>query len=430
MKKAMLYLILFVHLTSCGPKLTPLQNHQLSKAYSERNFFKLDHLMTDIQFDKTNPDLLLYQATLFNVFNNPEESTRLINILLKKHHDYFNDTIIKDLYSMRCENANRLQDYLSAFNDESLILAKYSHVCDSSEIETRKEDNSIYGNITHVPKMEVKKPIDSRVSISRDMAGLMNVPVIINNDTIDFVFDTGANVSVIVKSLAEKYGIRIQEGKALVGTSTGKTIEGEIGLLDLQLGNIEVKNSVFIVFPDSALSFANGIYKIRGVIGFPIMYAFQEFIIKDDQFLLIPQKSEVSANRNFALDGSFPVIRVTYKNDTLPFHFDSGANITDLTSLFFNTYKNEIVGTCRKEKRTTGGAGGTAESEIYILDSMNLAAGNSECKLDSLRIFTKDLMGGYVKYQYGNLGQDYINKFSEMKINFASMNICFSNKKN
>ncbi len=429
MKKVIFYLIVLVLITSCEPKLTIEQNHQLSKAYSERNYFKLDHLMSKIEFDKTNPTLLLYQATLDNVFNKPEESTRLINILLKKHCDYFNDTIIKDLYSMRSENANHLQDYLSAFNDENIILSKYSHVCDSSEIKTRKEDSSNLGNITNVPQMDIIKPIDSKVSLSRDMAGLFNVPVIIDNDTVDFVFDTGASISVIAKSLAEKMGIKILAGIEQVETSTGKTVKGEIGLLNFKLGNIEVKNSVFIVFPDSALSFGNGIYKIRGVIGFPIMYAFQEFIIKDDQFLIIPQKPELSDNRNFDLDGSSPVIMVTYKNDTLPFYFDSGANITVLTSLFFNTYKNEIVGTCRTEKRTTEGVGGTAKSEIYIIDSINIAAGNSECQLDSLSISTKNLMGNDDKYIYGNLGQDYINKFSEMKVNFTSMNISFSNKK-
>jgi clan AA aspartic protease (TIGR02281 family) len=331
---------------------------------------------------------------------------------------------------MRSVNENLLQNYLSAFNDENIILSKYSHVCDSSEIKTRKDDSSNLVNITNVPKMEIIKPIDSKVSLSKDMAGMFNVPVIIDNDTVDFVFDTGASISVITKSLAEKMGIKILTGIDQVETSTGKTVKGEIGLLNFKLGNIKVKNSVFIVFPDSALSFGNGSYKIKGIIGFPIMYAFQEFIIKDNKFLIIPQKPELSDNRNFALDWwSSIVIMVVYKNDTLPFYFDSGANVTTLTSLFFNTYKKEIIRTCRTEKSTTEGVEGATESKIYIIDSINIAAGNSECQLDSLNISTKDLMGNYDKYQYGNLGQDYISKFSEMKVNFASMNISFSNKK-
>jgi hypothetical protein len=75
------------------------------------------------------------------------------------------------------------------------------------------------------------------------------------------------------------------------------------------------------------------------------------------------------------------------------------------------------------------GAGGKIETEGYRMDSVFLLAGNSQCKIDSMRVISKDLMGEAVKYVYGNFGQDYIKKFSEMKINFASMNINFANKK-
>jgi hypothetical protein len=429
MKKIIVYLIVLSLFTTCSTKLSNEQSSQLKKFYTEKNYFKLDNLMSKIKISKSNPDLLLYRATLDNVFNKPETSTGLINTLLEKYPEYFNDSIIKDLYVMRSENAFRMQDYRSAYYDDSTIVSKYGQVCDSTDLDSRKDDISILRIIANVTKMTISRPSDSRVSIRRDLAGLFNVPVVVNKDTVDFVFDTGANVSVIIESLARKYGVKILGGKAKTGTSTGKKVEGEIGILDLKLGTMEVKNSIFLVLPDSTLTFANGAYIIKGVIGFPIMYAFQEFITKDDKFLIVPQKHDETNNRNLAFDGANPLIMVTYKNDTLPFLFDSGNTKTGLNSIFFHTYKNEIVGKCKKQKETTGGAGGSAESEAYILDSINISAGNSECKLYSLRIFPNDLMGYDAKYQYGNFGQDYINKFSEMTINFACMNISFSNKK-
>jgi hypothetical protein len=42
-----------------------------------------------------------------------------------------------------------------------------------------------------------------------------------------------------------------------------------------------------------------------------------------------------------------------------------------------------------------------------------------------MMVHPRDQMGYDMKYFYGNFGQDYINKFSEMKINFTSMNISF-----
>jgi len=429
MKKGINFLMIILIFTGCATKLTKEQSGQLLKAYSEKNFFKLGNLMSKVEFNKDNPDLILYKATLDNVFNKPAESIQLINILLDKYPKHFNDTTLQDLYSMRAQNSNRLQDYRNTYIDDSLVISKYKYLLDSAEIDSRNDDILFYRNLANVPKMEIIKDGDCQILLKRDMAGLFNVPVIIKNDTTDFVFDTGANVSVITASLAKKYGIKTIGSTVKIGGGTGIKINARIGLLDLKLGNIQIKNSYILIFPDSALSFGNGIYKMKGIIGFPIMYHLQEFEVKDDKFLIIPKKPEVTDNKNLALDNSFPVIMVVYKNDTLPFHFDSGASNTEFYSSFFQKYKKEIVANCKLEKTTFGGAGGAVTSETYIMDTVTISAGNSHCEIDSVRISQKDLLGNDVKYQYGNLGQDYIKQFSEMKINFASMNISFANKK-
>jgi hypothetical protein len=333
------------------------------------------------------------------------------------------------LYNMQFSNAFRLLEYKSAYLYDSIIIAKYSHVCDSTEIISHKDDVLLFRNIMNAPKMEIKIPANSMIPLKRDIANYQNISVLLQNDSIDFLFDTGANFSAIIESVAKKYGVKILGGKVNVGTSTGKEVEGQMGLLNFKLGNIEIKNAVFIVFPDSVLTFANGQYIIKGVIGFPVMYALREFSFKDDKFMIVPQKSDKTGNRNLAFFGQYLMIMVTYQKDTLPFIFDSGASGTELSSLFYNKYKNEIVGKCRKEKVTNGGAGGYVQDEVYIIDSTDLAAGNSQFKLNSLRIHPKDLNED-MKYVYGNFGQDYVNKFSEMKINLTCMNISFTNKKN
>ena len=77
-----------------------------------------------------------------------------------------------------------------------------------------------------------------------------------------------------------------------------------------------------------------------------------------------------------------------------------------------------------KIKNKIGGAGGAIEAETYILDSAMFYAGNSNCQLYNLQILTKQV-SDLQKYLYGNFGQDYIRNFSDMTINFASMNISF-----
>jgi hypothetical protein len=429
MKNLIVFLIAVVVFTNCSTRLTNEQGNQLFTHYKEKNFFKLDQLMSKITFDKSNPDLLLYRATLDNVFNKPEESNQLINILLKEYQKYFNDTIVKDLYTMRSANAYRLKDYKSAYSDNSMIVKKYRNVCDSSEIETLIDDITLFHSLMNVPKMEINMPENATVPMKRDIAGLQNIAVTLQKDTVDFVFDTGAAFSVMMESVAKKYGVKLLDEKVRTGTSTSKKVEGHMGLLTIKLGAMELKDVAFLVLPDSCLTFANGLYVIKGVIGFPEIYALKGFMIKDSKFLMVSQKQPETGDKNFAIDGQYIIIRVIARNDTLPFIFDSGNQETVLSSAFFNKYKSEITGKCKKGTVETGGAGGMEKTDAYILDSLSISAGNSQYTLDSLRIYPKDLMGYDMKYVYGNFGQNYVRKFSEMKINFASMNIEFIEKK-
>jgi predicted aspartyl protease len=346
--------------------------------------------MSKITRVEHNPDLLLYKATIENVFNKPGESNRLIHKLLKKYPRHFNDTIMKDLYYMQEANAYRLQDYQSEYIADSILVAKYSPVCDSSEVETHKDDITLFRVIRDVPKMEIKIPVDATATLKRDIAGLMNVSVALQKDFLDWVFDTGAAFSVIMESQAAKYGVRILPGKVRTGTSTGIKVEGQMGLLDLRVGNIEVKNAVMLVLLDSALTFTNCAYVIKGVLGFPVIYALQEFTIKDDKTILVHQTQGKANDRNLALDGQYMLMRVKANNDTLPFLFDSGNNITNLSARFYNKYKSRIEGKCTMHKVITGG---TRETQAYILDSLGMLVGNSNCTLDSLVVYTNDLMG-------------------------------------
>ncbi len=98
------------------------------------------------------------------------------------------------------------------------------------------------------------------------MAGLINVPVEFKDSTFDFVFDTGANLSVITESYAIKAGLDVRNVVFKVRAITGIDVNAKLGVAKLlKMGDVEVENVVFIVFPDSVLSFAGGAYRIRGL---------------------------------------------------------------------------------------------------------------------------------------------------------------------
>ena len=401
----------------------------LKEAYHAHDYFKLDRLVN--QFSQLSvktecPEIMLYKAKLNYVFNKSFESDSIISILLKYYLQKFNDTIKADLYYMMAINEERLENYKKSFEMGTLVVAKYSNFYDTSFISELKDDNEIRLILSNVPKMEITRENDVQIKIKRDIAGLLNIPVILGADSMNFVFDTGAGMPVIVNSLAQKYGFKPLKGKVNILAITGKRIQADLALVNLKIGNLNIRNSPFIVFPDSVLSFANGAYVIRGVIGFPIMRALGELIFQKDQDLIIPKVPEKTKVKNFALDDQTPVILVVYKNDSLPFHFDTGADKTILYPSFLSKYNTMIMNECVKKTQKLGGAGGSIDIESYILKKALFTAGNQTAELDTLNILTKSFISVQNKYFYGNFGQDFIKQYNEMKINFTEMNISFS----
>jgi predicted aspartyl protease len=387
------------------------QLRELRLAYKTHDYFKLDNLINQVDPSVQNTELMLFKAKTCYVFNKPSESDSLITILLQKYFSVFNDTIIADLFYMMTINEERLENYKKSYNYGSVVVKNYSRFYDSAFISELNDDNNIRLLLSNSPKMNISRSDNTQIRYKRDIAGLINLPVVLGSDSIDFIFDTGAGMPVIVSSLAQKYGFVPLGKKIKIVAVTGKHIDADIALVNLKIGNIDIRNSPFIVFPDSVLSFGKGAYVIKGVVGFPIIRKMGELIFQDNKDLVIPKVPSKKDTKNFALDDATPVILVVYKNDSLPFHFDTGADKTFLYSAFLNKL---------------GGAGGETEVESYILDSALFSAGNVKARLDSIRILTKPLISDQNKYFYGNFGQDFIKKYNEMKLNFSSMNISFS----
>ncbi|MCR8561853.1 retropepsin-like domain-containing protein [Mucilaginibacter sp. BJC16-A38] len=193
-----------------------------------------------------------------------------------------------------------------------------------------------------------------------------------------------------------------------------------MGIADsLRIGDVLVKNVVFQVMPDSILYIAPIKFQLNIIIGFPVIEQLQEVHIFHNGNMTIPLTPVKSDLHNFALDGLDPVIALKSGNDTLDFHFDSGASSSTLYAAYFQKYKAKIIKSAVKKTVGFGGAGGAQKKEVYILPKFNLAVGNKSVNVDSMSILTKPITPG--ERFYGNIGQDFTNKFNEIIYNFKYM---------
>ena len=404
------------------------QTNSYEKLYSLYNSKKFFRFINELEKEKNNlsqDERDAFLALHYTLINKPSESEILITALLGNNKAALHDSLKRDLYSISINNNVFIGNYKKSAEQTKIILEKYSKYIKEKDKEDYENSLIIWNAIQDVEKQSVIKNSETQIDIKRDMAGLYNIPVTYNGENTDFIFDTGANFSTITETYAKKMNLTFTSAKIKVGAITGKKIDAVIAYAkSFSIGNMEIKNTVFIVLPDEDLSFAGGMYKINGIIGLPVIEAMQELIISKDGKLTVPKTPSVNTLNNFLMDGFIPVVEVDYKNNPMCFNFDTGARTTLLYAPFFKEYEKEIKEKYTVEDIKFGGAGGDTKIPGYKLKDIELSVGTDKVVIPEISLLSVPVKDNE-ELMYGNLGQDFISKFDSMILNFSSMSIDF-----
>lgn len=426
--KNTLFLLLII-LIGCQQPQDKTSNYNviqdLEQLIEKQNYFKLKQVF-EAQKDKLSKDHELYfKAIIFNVFNNLEESNSVIDEIINQKIINLSDTILNSVHNTKLLNHINLYEYSEAALTSEIILDEYRHLNDSTEIETLNNELKIWKSLRNTPKQEIIRNRDVSFPMVRDKIGLFNVDVTINDTIQNFIFDTGANISVIKRSLIKNLGLTYIESDFYVSAFTGQRVDSDLAIAEtLRIGELTFKNVVFLVLNDEDISFPQIDYYINGIIGFPVIEAMEEIRISKNDTIHVPQNPVEYNLSNFALDGLTPIIALNYKEDTLSFGFDTGARATTLYSPFYEKYKSEVDTNYDLQKFKSSGAGGVIEFEGYIIEDIDLKVGDSNARLKNLQLH-KNKIGTEDNNLYGNLGQDFIKYFDEMIISFKNSSVVF-----
>ncbi len=422
-----LVLIALSFLISCGSqkKSDPQLLNQLTSLNEAENFFKLKAVYDANKTNLSEAHTLYFSAIINNVFNKAEASNQAIDRALKDYSNSLNDTLLNTLYWKKIANHINLYEYAEAANASEYIQHNYLALNDSSEIATLQNEIKIWRALKDVPKQEVIRTATATIPMTGDKVGLFNIDVTFGDKVKNLLFDTGANFSVIIRSLAQELDLQIIEADFYVTAATGKKVNSDIAIADeLRIGGIIFKNAFFLVLEDEDLSFPQFDYYINGAIGFPVIEAMDEIRISKENEIIVPQEPVEYKHNNFALNELMPIVALEYQSDTLSLHFDTGAAKTSLYPLFYQQYNDEIVSNYEKETFTSGSGGGMVNFEGYVINDVSFKIGDSVANLDSLNLHIEDIGGEESKF-HGNLGQDYIKQFDEMILSFKHSSILF-----
>jgi hypothetical protein len=408
--KKVITLCLFIRITF--PCFAQTDKHADSLLANKQYFLLRDYA------DKNNH---YYNAFLYNFFNNPAASNKEIATVFSSYGKQLTSQNRIALIKLQIDNDLKRYLYKEAYLNSTKLLRQYKKELPEDDAEDIANSLIIWKSLQAIPPQRTLIAKDIRINYKRDAASLITLPVDFDNYSDDYVFDTGANLSVITESNARKANLEMMADTFLVTAITGIKVKAQAGVArTFKIGDIIVHNAVFMIFPDSTLSFAGGQYKINGIIGFPIIEQLKEIRISQKGYIDVPLKPGHLSSANFGLDELTPVVNIGYKNTMHPFTFDTGAQITFFNEPFYTAYKAEIESAGKEQDMKVGGAGGSISVKSYLVPQLVLSLNGKTAILKNSSIKTTS-SGENDKYYYGNLGQDVFSQYDELLINFKDM---------
>ena len=410
-----LFALALLQACSGSPAPPPEDDASLMSLYEARDFFRLrEELGSSGPTPDESATRLFVRAAVQHSFNHPLESTGTLDSLLER--EGLDAELKKEALFLRLNNLTRLYDYAGAASTTADLLALGSTL-DEEERKDAENMQRMLDALHDAPRQELV----SRGATTLDHEG-GRIDLRIEGRKMHIPFDTGANLSVLIRSEAERLGLEILPAGIEVGTSTDMKVHADLALAGrVEIGSLDYRNVVFLVFPDELLTFPDGMV-IEGVVGFPLIEAMGEVRFREGS-LEIPEQVPERELRNLALDQLEPLVRVGYGEDTLLCRLDTGADTTDFYEPFARGYPALVETLGDPQTVKSGGVGGIRELSAWILKDVALDLGGATVTLAEADLYTTAITEEEKNDLHCNVGRDAVEQLGEYAINFRSMSL-------
>lgn len=273
--------------------------------------------------------------------------------------------------------------------------------------------------LVSVPPMRATVAPSGQAEIAYDMARLPRANLTINGRTQEAVLDTGANFSTITESVAQRLGLRMLPDAITVGATGNDAVPGHLAVADtLTFAGGEFHDVVFIVLPDSALSFMGGVYRIPAILGFPVLSALGRVEFAGDTLRHSRSDQSWSANSNLLFRDLEVLVSVSANGNPVQLFMDSGAQSSNLTPLATVQYPALLQGTSTRNVRLGGAHGSRLHENAAVLPTLTIDVAGRSVTIEDVEVVGDEDDG-----HHGTLGQDVLRQGSGYAIDFDALKL-------
>jgi len=384
---------------------------------------RFDELEARLRSMEPGPERDYFAGVLANATGRFTESIRLLNSVLPAIWTSRPDRAAVALEDLADDYTKSFQ-YADAVRADEDLLAHFSSQLKPEELQGTKNDVGVMQILREAPAQTIEWNGPTILKTERNPMNSLNVELTVNGMRAPWLLDTGANISVVSQSFAERLELKFLAGNAQ--TTAGLTgIENplHVALLPtLQMGGATLHNVVVMVLNDANLNIklGKGSYQISGIIGYTVFQALGTVtFLRDGEFEAGDKARAAGVGARMYMDGLTPIIECKVEGQDLPFSFDTGASDTDLLVRYYQRFQSESK-TWKKRTIKTSGAGGVVKGKAYVLRQVNLGIGNQTVSLKNISVHTSGT-GSNNDELYGNLGQDVVANFDGFTLDFSTM---------
>jgi hypothetical protein len=394
------------------PLLSDSTRAELLALRRDHDYFRLRDRLERLG-EPGGPWALLLQAVVATAFDRPARADSIL-ALLDAGKAAVPDSVTFEAMGLRFRSDMRLFRYAEALADARQLMA--SPLSDSVSRADLRNLMRIWRALRETPPQTIES---RRGATLRPKGGA--VPIRIDSTERRYFFDSGANLSVLMRSQAEELGLQILPAGVEMGTATDLKVRADVAVADrVEVGGTVLRHVVFLVAPDSALTFPNG-FRIPGIIGFPILSGLGALAYERDGTMRIPAEPEPTAGGTMALDSYTFFVPVTVHGDTLACQLDTGAGHTVFYNPYYRTHRRWIDSLGRPDTIKTGGVGGIRHLPVVRLPETRLTVAGTPVTLDSLDVYTRPIRTSTDDRVLCNLGRDALSGFEEYVLDFTHM---------
>ena len=386
------------------------------------NWFELERVYPTVASDVQTPMLKqMAEVMLASNFNRPAELREKLQRFIAEHQAELGFENVCNMIAMGAMAEGFEGNYASAADMVKTLAETVKSVAGSLEGTGIEELLAYYEQVRELPAPVVEKPdTDVKIAFSEKSDMLLYIPVSSNGKTYDFIFDTGASLSLISNDIANDLDAKFIGDSVYVGGATGGGALQRAFIEKMNIGPLTFRNAVVLV---SANPLSDDPIKVDAVLGMDFIERLGEIQIDmSDRSLIVPvQKTALPAyGRNIILDQNIPIVEfMDRKGNKLKFVLDTGHSDADLTDLWFA--KNaETASALPTETQNTWGHGGTVRHEIVRIPEYTLTIGDTSVTFNNIPASVP--AGDTVTSPNdGNLGMALLKKSGKLTISFDEM---------